>query len=472
MRTSSGPSAAKVLMFLVATFSAIALSANAQEQPAQAVAGLDAAAGLECKLFAAEPMVINPSAIDVDHRGRVWVCEIVNYRRKQGTRPEGDRIVILEDADGDGRADQSKVFYQGADIDSPHGVCVLGTPDGRGTRAIVSAGSRVVTLIDDDGDDRADRQENLFTGIEGVQDDHGIHAVVFGPDGRLYFNCGNRGNEIRNAAGEPIRDLAGNIVKNNRKPYQQAMVFRCNPDGSRFETLAWNFRNPWMLTVDSFGNVWQSDNDDDGNRGCRINFIAEFGNYGYRAELNGASWQTWRTGQEPELPGRHWHVNDPGVMPSVLYTGSGSPAGITVYETARLAGISQGDLLHCEPGHNVVRSYRVKNQGAGYTAEITDLLTGTRDRWFRPVDVKVAPDGSLFVADWYDPGVGGHNVADLQRGRVFRITASGDANTYRLPEHDFDTPSGATQALGNPSFAVRAMAWQKLRHWGKEAQAA
>ena len=73
------------------------------------------------------------------------------------------------------------------------------------------------------------------------------------------------------------------------------MVFRCNEDGSDFETLGWNFRNNWEAAVDSFGSVWQSDNDDDGNRGVRINYVMEFGNYGYRGEFSGKGWRDKRT---------------------------------------------------------------------------------------------------------------------------------------------------------------------------------
>ena len=203
--------------------------------------------GLAASLFAAEPQLLSPSNIDIDHRGRVWVCEIVNYRGHNGKRPEGDRILILEDTDGDGMADKEKVFYQGRDIDSPHGVCVLGN------KVIVSAGDKVQVFTDDDGDDKPDSKEVLFSGISGTQHDHGIHAFTFGPDGKLYFNFGNSGRQIKDKDGKPIVDMAGNEVTANRKPYQEGMVFRCNLDGSEFETLGWNFRNNWMVTVDSFG---------------------------------------------------------------------------------------------------------------------------------------------------------------------------------------------------------------------------
>jgi hypothetical protein len=92
----------------------------AEREPANAVAGLSVHEELDAQLFASEPMMLSPSAIDVDHKGRVWVCEVVNYRRHKGKRPEGDRILILEDTDGDAKADKSTVFYQRVDVDSAH----------------------------------------------------------------------------------------------------------------------------------------------------------------------------------------------------------------------------------------------------------------------------------------------------------------------------------------------------------------
>ncbi|MEM7392724.1 MAG: NPCBM/NEW2 domain-containing protein, partial [Verrucomicrobiota bacterium] len=101
-------------------------SSGGNFEPAEALQALDVAEGCEATLFAHEPMMVSPSTIDIDHRGRVWVGEVINYRRHRGKRPEGDRILILEDTNGDGKADSSKVFYQGKDIDSLHGVTVLG----------------------------------------------------------------------------------------------------------------------------------------------------------------------------------------------------------------------------------------------------------------------------------------------------------------------------------------------------------
>ena len=437
------------------------LAQQPQHEPGNAISQFDVHPKLDVNLFAAEPFLANPTNIDVDHLGRVWVCEVINYRQKIANgdipeRTEGDRIIVVEDTDGDGSADKTHVFYQGRDVDSAHGICVLGN------RVIVSANDSVFYLIDDDGDLKADRKELLFTGIGGTQHDHGIHAFVFGPDGKLYFNFGNEGKQICDAKGKPIVDRAGNVVKDSIRPYQQGMVFRCNLDGSEFETLAWNFRNNWEVAVDSFGTLWQSDNDDDGNRSTRINYVMPYGNYGYRDETDGSGWRADRTGMHTEVPLKHWHLNDPGVMPNLLQTGAGSPTGICLYEGDALPEVFQNQMIHCDAGPNIVRSYPVENDGAGYKASIVNMVDGAKkNQWFRPSDVCIAPDGTLIIADWYDPGVGGHRMRDVERGRLFRVSAKGADKSYSLTEDLSD--DNAVQWLKSPNQARRFVAYDRIK---------
>src|SRR6266581_4173766 len=126
--------------------------------------------GLQLSLFASEPMVRNPADMDIDAQGRIWVTEGVNYRSSFQSwgvlQPEGDRIVILEDTDGDGVADKETVFYQGKEINAALGICVLGN------KAIVSCSPNVYLFTDTDGDGKADKKEILFSGISGVDHDH------------------------------------------------------------------------------------------------------------------------------------------------------------------------------------------------------------------------------------------------------------------------------------------------------------
>ena len=423
---------------------------------------------LTATLFAAEPLLSSPSDIDIDARGRVWVCEVMNYRGKKETRSAGDRILVLEDTDSDGKADKQTVFYQGRDVDSALGICVIG--EGPGRKVIVSCAPDVFIFHDDDGDLVADRKESLFTKTGQPQHDHSVHAFVVGPDGRWYFNFGNTGQAVHDKEGKPVVDQFGNVVNNSGKPYREGMVFRCKPDGSDFEVLAHNFRNNYEVAVDSFGTLWQSDNDDDGNKSVRIKWVMEYGNYGYKDELTGAGWQSPRTNIEPETQKRHWHQNDPGVVPNMLLTGAGSPCGMCVYEGSLLPERFRGSLLHCEPGVNVMRAYHVRPAEAGYSATAEPIADGAADRWFRPSDVCVAPDGSAIVADWYDPGVGGHAMGDTEKGRIYRIAPKG--SKWSVPAVDFGTVAGCVAALASPNLCTRATALEQLAKQPKDAVAA
>jgi putative membrane-bound dehydrogenase-like protein len=436
--------------------------------PAEAAGSLVVAEGLEATVFATEPLFSNPTDIDVDSRGRVWVCEVMNYRKKKDTREEGDRILVLEDTDGDGKADRQTVFHQGRDVDSALGICVLG--EGPGRRVIVSAAPDVFVFHDDDGDLKADRKESLFTKVGTAQHDHSTHAFLVGPDGRFYFNIGNTGKSVHDKDGKPVTDRFGNVVDDSGKPFRQGMVFRCRPDGSDFEVLAHNFRNNYEVAVDSFGGLWQSDNDDDGNRSTRINWVMEYGNYGYADERTGAGWRSLRTNLEADVPGQHWHQNDPGVVPNMLLTGGGSPAGICVYEGALLPERFRGAVVHCDPGPNVVRAYHVRPDGAGYAATQEPIIDGAANKWFRPSDVCVAPDGSLIVADWHDSGVGGHGMADIAKGRLFRVAPR--ESTWSVPAVDVATVPGAVAALASPNLCTRALALERLAKEPAAASAA
>lgn len=439
-----------------------------EHSPESTLADLEVFDGLNVTLFAAEPMLTNPTNIDIDAKGRVWVCEAYNYRSqlnpKNPVKEEGDRILILEDTDGDGKADTQKVFYQGSEINAALGVCVLGN------KVIVSCSPNVFVFTDEDGDDVPDKKEILFKGIQGEQHDHGMHSFTFGHDGKLYFTMGNEGKTLLSAQGDTVIDKHGYKVVTDGTPFREGMVLRCDQDGTNVEVVAHNFRNNYEATIDPFGGIWQSDNDDDGNKGTRINFVMEFGNYGYKDEMTGAGWRARRTNMEKEIPLQHWHLNDPGVVPNLLQTGSGSPAGITMYEGTLLPEQFQGCMIHAEPGHNAVRAYPVKKVGAGYSASIVDILKGQQDQWFRPVDVSVAPDGSLFIADWYDPGVGGHQAGDQERGRIYRV-APKNAH-YKITPPVVSSPADAVKALVSPNAASRFIAWKSLLSSGLSAEEA
>ena len=184
-------------------------------------------------------------------------------------------------------------------------------------------------------------------------------------------------------------------------------------------------------------------NDDDGNRRRRAHLLRDAGRQLRRCGREGRS---SRTGTKKSS--REWCRRCCG-------TYFGSPTGMVFYEGTLLPKKYQGQLLHCDAGPREVRCYHLKPKGAGYELDREDMVTST-DSWFRPSAIRVAPDGSVFVADWYDPGVGGHGMGDTTRGRVYRLAPKGSKHT--LPNVDFMSEGGLLAALGSPNLATRFIA--------------
>lgn len=462
-----------VPFFLLFAIFAVVAVLRGQQTPQQTLAQLRPAPGLEVKLFASEPMITNPTDMTVDERGRVWVLEGSNYRRTQrqlpDIRPAGDRIVILEDTNNDGKADNAKVFDQDPKIRVPLGIAVLGD------KVYVSQSPDIIVYTKD-ANDKILKKEVLLTGFNGIDHDHGLHAVVFGPDGKFYFNQGNTGFDVTDKSGKRAFMQAptpaaggggGGGASNAPAPatpatgpgYYQGVVLRMNPDGTNLEVLGQNFRNPYEVAVDSWGNVWQTDNDDDGYAWTRLMYNMEGGNYGYRGPLN----KTWS-----EDHGTHWHQELPGVAPLVYRIGNGSPCGLLVYEGKLLPAKYRGQLMHADAGKRILAMYPIEERGAGLEGRSEDILNGGDDTWARPVDAAVAPDGALFIADWYDPGVGGHLMGDDgTRGRVYRLAPAG--NKPAVPALDLNSNAGLTAAFSSGNMSRVYLAYNAIKAKGQSA---
>lgn len=396
--------------------------------------------GTKVELWAESPSLFNPTSMDIDGAGRVWVAEAVNYRQWDGRNPgkhfeEGDRIVVLEDTDGDGAADKSTVFVQDVDLTAPLGILVLED------RVLVSCSPHVFEYRDTDGDLKADERKIWSTGWGGFDHDHGLHSFITHPDGSLLWSAGNAGPHIvQDGDGKWLRSGSsyngggsghpGNrpgLESDDGRVWVGGLIGRMDLDGKALRVLAHNFRNNYEVGVDAFGDMYVEDNDDDGNRSCRTVALMDGGNYGYFSADGSRFWGAdRRPGQE--TVSAHWHQEDPGVMPHGTINGGGGPTGVVVYEGQLLPAL-EGVVLDADAGRSLVYTHRPRIEGAemildaGVLIQPKEGVDGERGHWFRPSDVAVGPDGSVYVSDWYDPGVGGHAAGDREAyGRIVRIS--------------------------------------------------
>jgi putative membrane-bound dehydrogenase-like protein len=459
-------------------------------------------AGLEVTVWAQSPMLRNPTNIDIDAQGRVWVTEGVNYRRHKDRDPKGDRVVVLEDTDGDGRADASSVFVQEPTLVAPLGIAVLGH------RIVVSNAPDLIVYTDVNRDRRydpaVDQREVLLTGFDGRNHDHALHSVTFGPDGRWYFSQGNAGAHFTDRGGKtfrigssynPVPDGGAQAVfgspplayagarSDDGHVYVGGFSARMQPEGTGVEILGFNFRNSYEQAVTSFGDIFHNDNDDP--PACRTTYLMEYGNLGFFSRDGRRSWQADRRPGQP-IAVAEWRQEDPGVIPAGDVYGGGAPTGIVFNEGDGLGRKYRGLLLSAEAARNTIFGYFPKPAGAGYALERFDFLTSNQAQafagtdfkggkvnteiqtFFRPSDVAVGPDGAIYVADWFDPRVGGHDDKDdTTSGAIYRIAPKGFVP--RVPVFDAATLEGAATALRSPAVNVRAQGFVALVARGADA---
>jgi putative membrane-bound dehydrogenase-like protein len=353
-------------------------------------------------------------------------------------------------------------------------------------------------------DPAVDKREVLLTGFMGINHDHSLHSVTVGPDGKWVWNSGNTGAMFTDKSGKTFRifssyrpgpvgpfkfphDPAAWAGKpsDDGHVYVGGFTVRMNPDGTNAEVIGQNYRNSYEQSVTSLGDIFQNDNDDP--PACRVSWVMEYANFGFSSNDGQRTWQAdRRAGQS--VPVAEWRQDDPGMAPAGDVYGGGSPTGNVFYENGALGAAWEGTFLAADAGRNEIFSYKPARQGAGFALDRkifvttnvkqqyagSDFVMGSAgvtravETLFRPSDVAVGPDGAIYISDWIDARVGGHqDLDDTVSGAIYRIAPKGFKSSP--PKFDAATIDGLVTALRSPAVNVRAIGFEGLKARGASA---
>ncbi len=343
----------------------------------EAIKKMTLAKGMQVNLFADEkqfPDLVNPVQMSFDTDGRLWVAAWPTYPHWNPKKEMNDKLLILPDDDGDGKADRCIVFADG--LHNPTGfefwnggVLVAQAPD-------------IMFLKDTDGDDKADVRIRIMHGIDSADTHHTANSFILGPAGHLYFQRGVfHVTNVESPWGPTFRSSSTGMYRFDLKSHKLTRHFGIgpNPHGSAFDR------------------------------------------WGFQFATDGTT-------------GHGFYIGFPGKgAPKQLYRKRVRPVpGIGILSSEHFPKKNQGNLLIANViGFQGITQYKFVNEGAGFWAEEIEPILYSSDRNFRPSSVEVGADGSLFIIDWQNPLIGHlqHNLRDPNRddrhGRVYRVTAKG-----------------------------------------------
>jgi putative membrane-bound dehydrogenase-like protein len=357
--------------------------------------------GFRATVFAAEPVVVQPISFAIDDRGRLFVAEALNYGE---WKPTGkDRVIILEDTDGDGRADKRTVFYEGFNY-------ITGIEVGFGGVWVVSPPG-LYFIPDRDRDDKPDGPpELIFDGFGYKESRHNlVNGFTWGPDGWLYAGHGRTSPSDVGRPGTPA----------DKRTHCDGGVYRIHPTRLAFENFADGTTNPWGVDFDDFGQC----------------FVSNCVNPHLFHMIQGGHYEPWRNRpsslyayERIATIADHLHYAGADLKTSVgtadtLALGGGhAHCGTLVYLGGAFPADFRNNVFMCNVhGHRINRDI-LKRNGSGYTASHGKDFMLSADPWFMGVTLRSGPDGSVFVSDWSDTGECHTYKPHTDNGRIFKIS--------------------------------------------------
>lgn len=419
--------------------------------------------GFEVKLFAQEPDITNPIAMSWDEKGRLWVVESVDYPNTflETDGAANDRIKICEDTDGDGKADKFTVFADKLNIPTS----IVFANGG----VVVAMAPHFVFLKDTNGDDKADIRDNIMTGWDKNDTHFGPSNLQYGFDNKIWGVVGSGFN---------------GTTKDGKTLSFRTGVYHVNPDGTDFEFLANTSNNTWGLGFSEDNNVFISTANN--THSAYYSMPAKYMQRSFDATSSSTG------GQPAILPVQkidgHYdaHSLTPNLRQVDVVGGYTSAAGHHLYTARNFPKEYWNRIaLVCEPTVRLLHNAIIEPKGAGFVEKDNWNLMASSDEWFGPVHAEVGPDGSVWVADWYNFIIQ-HNVfverqapsevilpfkeqpmgqgnafssplRDINHGRVYRVVYK-NAKPYKPMKLSKDDLPGLVAALQNDNMFWRMTA--------------
>jgi glucose/arabinose dehydrogenase len=354
--------------------------------PTEAIQHMKLAPGLQVNLFASEreyPDLAKPVQMAWDTQGRLWVAVWPSYPHWKPKDEMNDKLLVLEDTDGDGKADKCTVF-------ADHLHCPTGFEFYNGG-VLVAQAPDIVFLKDSSGKGKADLRQIMLGGLGSADTHHTANSFVLDPGGALYFQEGVfHTTQAETPYGPPVRNA-------------NAAVYRFEPRSHKFETyVSYDFANPHGHVFDKWGEDFVMD-----GTGAEPYIGACFSGRTY-------------------FPARHKRAPK-------LYPQRTRPCpGMEILSSSLFPKDMQGNLLVANViGFLGILDYKISDKDSGFVGTETTPLVQSDDPNFRPVDIKVGPDGAIYFLEWQNPIIGHmqHHLRDPSRdhihGRIYRLTYAG-----------------------------------------------
>jgi putative membrane-bound dehydrogenase-like protein len=421
--------------FGIATLCSSAFAADVQPRPMspeESVKAMTLPPGFVASIFAAEPDVRQPIGFCFDDRGRVWVAENYSYPKWEEGK---DRIIILEDTDGDGRHDRRTLFAEGL-------TCVTGIGYGFGGVWVI-APPALLFIPDKDKDDKPDGAPLVLLDGFGRQGVHNIaNGGVWGPDGWLYAG---HGGTSYSEVGKP------GTKKEERIPFHGG-IWRYHPTKHVFESVAEGTTNPWGIDFDEWGQGFFSN-----SVTPHLYHIIPGAHYERRRESALSRYAYERippVADHLHWIGKSWDQSRGGTSEQVAVGGGHAHCGLMVYLGGAFPREYHGQIFMVNIHGTRVNVDLPRHEGAGYVASHgKDFLT-TTDRYFRGLHMKYGRDGEVYLSDWYDTGEC-HTIApDVSNGRIYKIMYNG-LRVQRREGTSRDVSDSSSDGLAALQFTIK-----------------